>query len=486
MTWRKQQHYEVFAWESPRPAALMRIGLGLVLLWDVLGKWPYVVELYSTAGMPMPVFPGSMLEPPSLSAGWAVALHALLVFSLLAVVAGFKTRASLVLAFVLFSWFGLLDFGGTYKKYSVIGQHLLVLMVFTRCHAAWSMDALLDPERRLRTELSPVWPRTLMKVLISCIYLGAVITKIPRPAFGTGDLLTFSLLDVRWGGGRLGMWLSTMPALMMLLSNLTVIFELAAALLLWVPQMRRTMLLLAFGFHAALGISLHIGIFSPMMIVALLAFARESDLQLVRVWFRRLTTGRDGQRRREREAVLSRKRRHGIEWLWYAAAAVVFTALGFAQQYAADDSDVFRGVSPQPWRELDEQTTAEIRNAPVADGTSPAKMQPADYVHRVEIGSRAGNPGNPLLFGSRTEFTRDDLLIAQARTQPRHPQLTLRWKLINPAGDVATTEQTLPPNFTIIRQVFRLSSPNTPPGDYTLVLEAGGDEVARREFRIHE
>ena len=58
----------LFGWESPRPAAIIRIGLGLVLLWDALPRWPDIVELYSTAGMTLPLFPGTLFEPTALSA----------------------------------------------------------------------------------------------------------------------------------------------------------------------------------------------------------------------------------------------------------------------------------------------------------------------------------------------------------------------------------------------------------------------------------
>ena len=77
--------------------------------------------------------------------------------------------------------------------------------------------------------LSATWPRFLLRVMVSAIYLGAVVTKLRLPDFANGDLLMFSLLDDRWGGGRLGMWLATQPRLLVLASFATILFEMVAA-----------------------------------------------------------------------------------------------------------------------------------------------------------------------------------------------------------------------------------------------------------------
>lgn len=455
----------------------MRIGLGLVLLCDVLPKWRHVVELYSTDGTPLPVFPGSVYEPPAVGAVGTIVVYMLLVYALFAVMAGFKTRFSLVLAFVLFTWLAWLDFPGTYKKYSVISQHLLVLMAFTQSHAAWSIDALLDRESRTRSQLSPVWPRTLMCMLLSFIYFGAVVTKIRLADFGTGDLLTFSLLDVRWGGGRLGLWLSTMPALMMVLSYLTVLFELSAVTLLWVPQVRRWMLLLAIGFHASLGVTLHIGIFSPLMVVVLLAFLRESDLALLkRVLRRRENTEEASSSRFERFKETGSKR----VWSWYAATAVLVIAIGLIQQYAADYGQAFSANKVPQWKELDATTVAGIKTATPADGAAYVRMNHADYFHRIDIGNRLGYP---LVFGKNDSFTSEDTIFVLARLQRQHPDMKLVWRMTGPGG-TSETERTLTSQFSHAWIGFQLNGPNTPPGKYTLILEANGEEVARRRFKL--
>lgn len=455
----------------------MRIGLGLVLLCDVLPKWRHVVELYSSAGVPLPVFPETIYEPPALGAVGTIVVYMLLVYALFAVMIGFKTRVSLLVAFVLFTWLAWLDFPGTYKKYSVIAQHLLVMMAFTRSHAAWSIDAMLDREKTTRSQLSPVWPRTLMCALLSFIYFGAVVTKIRLADFGTGDLMTFSLLDVRWGGGRLGLWLATMPALMMVLSYLTVLFELSAVTLLWVSQVRRWMLLLAIGFHASLGITLHIGIFSPLMVVALLAFLRESDLALLTRFIRR-NSGKSAQPggRLNRFSQTSSK----VPWAYYVGAATVVVAIGIIQQYRADYGNAFSANKVPQWKELDAKTVAGIKSATPADGASYVRMKHADYFHRIDIGSRLGYP---LVFGKTDSFTPEDTIYVLARLQRQHPDMQLVWRMTGPGG-TSETERTLTSQFSHAWIGFRLNGPDTPPGKYTLILEANGEEVARRKFEL--
>jgi len=466
----------LFGWESPRPAAVMRIGLGAVLLWDALIHWPYVVELYSADGMPMPLFPGTAFAPPALPAEWAVVLFGLMVFSLGAVVAGWQTRLSLFTAFVLTGWFGLLDSAGTFKKYSVIALHLLLLLAFSRSQAVWSLDRRLDPQRRIRTQLSPRWPRLLMRVLLSSIYLGAVITKLRMPDFANGDVLTFSLLDERWGGNRLGMWLSTQPRLMILLSMGTILFEMAALFLLWVPKTRRAMLLLAFLFHLGIGVTMHVGIFSPLMIVALGAFLRESDLQLamkplVKLRRRTANTGSpDGF-----------PKSPGASWrmrLWssslYLLSAAFFAAAGFGQQYYTDQSGVFQPEKSPPWRAVDEQTADDF--------LAPEPFRVADYFHRVEIGGRLGYRH---LFGERERFRRGLSVYVMTRLIQRTVTLQLECVLIDPNGDEARRHRLeLHPAYNYASFRFRTDVPNRPAGEYTILLIANGKEVARRRFTL--
>ncbi|MCH8830049.1 MAG: HTTM domain-containing protein, partial [Planctomycetes bacterium] len=271
----------LFAPESPRRVAAMRIGLGGTMLYDAALRWPYVVELYSREGMPMPLHPGTSFEPAALDAAMSCTLYAVLLFVLAAVAVGWRTRLSLLAGLVLSAWFGVLDTPGTFKKYSVIALHLSFLLLFCESAAVWSVDALLNPNRRRLTRLTPAWPRRLMQFLIVSIYFGSVVTKVRWPDFSRGELLMFSLLDDRWGGNWFGMWLATHPKFVVLASYGTLLIEFAAVFLLWMRKTRIPMLVLLAAFHLSIGWSMHVGIFSPIMLLGLLAFVQESDLKRI-------------------------------------------------------------------------------------------------------------------------------------------------------------------------------------------------------------
>ena len=466
----------LFGWESPRPAAIIRIGLGLVLLWDALPRWPDIVELYSTAGMTMPLFPGTLFEPTALSARTAVVLYALLLFSLATVALGWQTRISLLLAFVLSVWFGLLDFAGTFKKYSVISLHLLLLLEFTQSHSIWSIDAWIHRNRRRLQLLSANWPRFLMRVLVSSIYLGAVVTKLRLPDFANGDLLMFSLLDDRWGGTRLGMWLTTQPRLLVLVSFATVLFELAAALLLWVPQFRRLVLLLAIGFQLAIGVAMHVGIFSPMMFVALTAFLHESDLQSMTRPLRRLFRQSSAEGIGLLDTVHSRNRRRSIaSLLAFAITAGLCATMGFVYQQTTGGPDPFGDLGQNQWKTIDQKTFDEM--------VISEKPIPEDFFHRIEIGSRLGYRQ---LFGERENFPRGSTIYVMARMAVQRKQpLELQWVLTNAAEkELQRHSSKLNPVYTYVWFAFDTSRPKLPAGEYRIVLEAEGKVVFRKRFRI--
>ena len=188
-----------FTEERPYGMALMRIVLPLVLLIDTCFRHPWAREFYSTDGAPSPLDvnfqrPGMVFIP---GGSLAVALHALLIASLVTSSLGWFTRASLFLATVLYTWFGLLDALSTLTKYTVIASHLLLLLTLSNCGALWSVDAWRKRGSRPREAgeiedhhlQGAIWPARLVQLLVAVVYLGAAITKMHTPAFFNGDQL---------------------------------------------------------------------------------------------------------------------------------------------------------------------------------------------------------------------------------------------------------------------------------------------------------
>jgi hypothetical protein len=480
------------AHESPRVVAIIRMALAGILLFDAALRWPYVVELFSTAGLPMPLHVGTPFEPPALSATLAALLFSLKLFALFAVLIGWRTRLSLVVLFVLFGWLGLLDFIGSFKKYSVISLHMLFLLTFTNSGGVWSVERWRSRNRDVSTSLSPpfspplspLWPRRLMQILLCTIYLGAVITKVRRRDFATGDLLMFSLLDDRWGGGWFGQWLSTQPHLLVLASMSTIFFEIAFPLLIWMPQLRRSMIVCGILFHLGLAAGMSLAVFSPIMLVLLLAFANESDLQWVASGLRRLPMmgkhfpSRDSSITRAPLTTPSPPRTDSagrVVWglLVYTAAAATAMGLGYAQQRSADWYGVFDGSINERLVPLNKDNVEYV--------LSEESPEFHEYIHRIEIGSRVSNFH---MFGKREQFTSSDVVHVLIRLVQEHPPMELQAMLLAPDGQ--TSDQFLIPLQTAQTHAtigFRLS-PNMKPGRYRIVIQINGYDVAEQTFEL--
>ena len=201
----------LWAEERVETVALVRMGVGLLMLWDVATTFRHTIELYSTAGPALPMFrslgPVSWWIPtPTL----AVLAQGLLGFVSGAIVLGWRTRTSLLLGALLLAWLRPLDLCWTFAKPTLIWLHLLVLLAWSRCGAWASVDAASEQETQPAGQ-GPIWPRRLIQGLACFIYLGAAVTKLNAPWFAGGELLQYSLLDRGWGGTAWGQWLATSP-----------------------------------------------------------------------------------------------------------------------------------------------------------------------------------------------------------------------------------------------------------------------------------
>lgn len=429
----------LFAVESPRPRAVMRIGLAAVLLWEFARKWPFTVELYSSAGN-VTAFPG--FPEIVLSASTAVMLHTFILMSLAAVMFGWWTRLNLIVSAVLMLGFAFQDAISTLTKYTVIGSHLLILLAFTQSGAVWSVDAWLRRRSTSAIPLSPVWPRRLMQLLVCGVYWGAAVTKIRLPSFATGDLLEFSLLDDAYGGTYLGHWLATHSEWLIVGSLLTVFYEVLFPVLVWIPRMRRVMLCCGVLFHSTLWATMHLEIFSPLMIVALTAFTDERDWKWLR-WNR----GQDSSTKvREVGQAFSSAidpratpGRQGYPLLWtavnlvtYAAVAGGAVAFGLHWQKTHDRYGVFGGTGTDEVVEIDADDAITMIDAFEPDY--------ADYVHRVEVGHRLGHRH---VFGDDSTFAVGEVVTIMVRFAQPHPNFILDWKLIPPQADGRTPDETI-------------------------------------------
>jgi hypothetical protein len=239
-----------FAEQRPYGMALMRIVLPLVLLIDTCFRHPWAREFYSTDGAPSPLDvnfqrPGMVFIP---GGTLAVALHALLIASLVTSSLGWFTRVSLCLATVLYTWFGLLDALSTLTKYTVIASHLLLLLTLSNCGAMWSLDAWRKRGSRALgvdgagvdggedTQIqAAIWPARLVQCLVAVVYLGAAITKMHTPAFFNGDQLMYWTMTYVNNVHPLGDWLSQHPLVLSVFGYVTIVWEISFLFVVFHP-----------------------------------------------------------------------------------------------------------------------------------------------------------------------------------------------------------------------------------------------------------
>lgn len=449
-----------FASESPRPLALMRVLLGLVLLCESAARWPRSIELYSSAGRPMPVFAAA--EPLAFGPDVTVAAQTLLVLASAAVMVGWRTRLSLIAAAVLLTWLGSLDSPGTFKKYSVIQVHLAVLTACASSGSVASLDAWRrDPTAAVR--LSPRWPRRLIQFLVCAIYLGAAATKVRLAEFVSGDLLEFALLDDLWGGRPLGRSLAGDGTLLQAGAAATLAFEFLFPVLVWIPKLRRPTLALAVAFHLSLHALLHLGTFSWVMLCGLIAFLDESDLRKVRIPRFWPTPSIPAEPRPFRFAPPLRDT--------IAVAALVLG--GVWVQHALDWYGVFgrtpRGTYDEiPRDELDEILAAQLPAYP-------------DYVRRLELGEGVANFRT---MGESRNFAPGTTVHALARFVRRRPRMNVAWLLVDSEGrEAARIAKTLEVDVSHATAGFDLPD-GAPAGRYRVVLQLDGVDAAEKVFDV--
>ncbi len=480
----------LFAKESPRPLTLVRIGTGIVGFLYLAYRWPFAAELYSSAGFPAPLLPGTWLEPPTLNAAATVTLCSLALFAFAAMTIGWQTRISILVALFSFGWLALLDGVGTFKKFTAIQLHLLLLLSVSGCGTYWAVDRWLDNQSQNACPIIPCWPRRLIQLLVCSIYWGAAATKLHMPGFATGELLLFSLLDVHWGGRTLGMWLATKSDLVRISSMAVVVFEIGFPLLVWVPRLRRLMIAAALVFHVILCMALYLSIFSAVMLVALLAFLDERDLKwfdslfaavrsriVARRWANlsgdRSAIPLPGSRQSTTKAKVPFRRQRLVSLVAYFAVVCLWSTAGLAIQHFGGSFGLTHDRNPPAPRVISQSEIDEML----------AEQLPAyeDYFHRFMVGSRYSNFQ---VFGETDSFGKGMTIYVLSHLGLDHPSLQMEGLLLDANGnEAATFQHRIEPSQSYSVNGFQIGQ-TLKPGRYQIVLKADGHQVFRRNVRV--
>jgi hypothetical protein len=259
------------------PLALYRAGFGALLVGEALERLPYATELFSSEGYHSSRF--HVFVPPPAAAVVLVLASAL---SAGALALGWRTRASALATLFTWGWLFAIDQINE-KSLHTIQLVVLAMLALSDCGAVRSLDA-----RGLRgNDDVYVWatPQRLLQLQFVQVYFFAGVAKLFAPGWVAGDVLARSMHS-RWAT-ELGLWVGTaMPQRgWRVLALVSVLYELLAPWLLFVPWARRYVIAVGLSFHLGIEATLGIGWLGRHFILALvLLYPDSSEVRRVFRW----------------------------------------------------------------------------------------------------------------------------------------------------------------------------------------------------------
>ena len=470
-----------FEQETPFGMALVRIFLPLSAGIPMALRFPHVRELYTTDGSPVQLFEmyrqGAVL--PVLSPAIAVPLYGIMLLCMLSSIVGFRTRTSLCVATVLYSYFNVLDGIGTLTKYSVIASHLMLLLTVSHAGSVWSVDALLKKRSgdvNVLPPRFPVWPARLVQLLFAFIYFGASITKIQTAEFFSGDQMRYWMLS-NWNyENPIGEAVAMSSPLLLISAYLAVVWEVLFGFLVWRPRGRVIMLAAGAFFHFMTWLTLGLYVFPAICLSGYFAFVSEQDI----VRLRRVSIFRPLKAVLHLPAlavtrvagVFPQTMPAGITWTCLIAVA----AIGATE--AELQMDVYQTRSQSGLMNLipmDQDvalTMLQDRN----------QVREHDKFFNFEIGtSTIGYQ----LSNRRTEFAVGDTMIAQCNLNPPHEDMWVECLLQD--DEERTIEQfgQFVPRESLRANFFYTVDSKLVSGRYSMVLKSANQEIYRRHFSLN-
>lgn len=470
--------------EVPYGLALMRITLPLIQLAVVLPRWWHARELYSSDGVPTPLWVSYGLTQglPIPSATIAVVMMSLLVVLLMTASAGWFSRCSMGAAAALFTYLSVLDCNSTLDKCVCICVHAMFLLSMSSCGEVWSVDAWLrgarDPAAAAVSPRFPAWPRRLLQLLIGIIYIGAAATKLHTPGYFSGDQMLCWMLTDLTGEHPLGKQLSLHPALLPLTAYVTLIWEIAFIFLAWRGYGRACMLGVGVLFHSMTWALLGLSVFPLTYMCFYLAWINERDIARVSVLLRRFGGLRTLPMWIATAVSAPRRLAAQVGPIQSATAfSLVLAATAFTGVELERRGDVYGELSaggPPTLQRIPAGRVAELLS-------QDSGLRAEDKVFSFELGS--------FMLGEyvadrRREFDYGDDAVVQCSLTPPHEDLWVEFNLVDAEGRVVSRHGQI-----VAREQLRTSHSMTlnrdlPAGDYAWVLRLDGRDVATRSFTL--
>lgn len=479
-----------YATEVPFGMAMFRMVLLVALLMAMVPRWSRTREIYSADGAPAPLaltygYPGLL---PELPGSIVVALHSVLIFTLVTSLIGWRTRPSLWISLVLYSYLNLHDSLGTMNKYSVIASHGLLLLGLSHCGAIWSVDAWLERLHRREAGLPPAllpaaysaWARRLSQLFIGIVYFGAAVTKIHTPAFFSGEQLQSWMISDYNLRTALGHYMSQFPSLLVMMGYIAIVWEMLFLFIAWRGIPRAVMIFLGVAFHVMTGFTLGLDIFPIVCIAFYFSFIDEHDVAAIsRAW----NGSRLARLWRNAVSIPARTVLAGLRAISHIPlpptaaflfAAAMIAAVGVEVEHLSDPYGVRRPEGPYALQEMDREAVKELL-------TPTEPIRPKDKFTSLETGTMvvAGH-----LIDRKTEFKQGETMMVEFGVAPPHEDMWVECNLhdsrnrqFNNIAQPITREM-------LHGSVYFILSEAMDPGEYWVVVKAAGKEVIRKPITL--
>jgi hypothetical protein len=258
-----------------RVPALFRIGLGLVVLSDIVDRLRDLFGFYTDLGLVAARSPLQRWLRPSLfdAFGSPAGVSVLFTFGLLAAAAflvGYRSRLATALL-----WLFMLSLSNRNPHIADGGDTVIRMLLFWTLFldvgAALSLDVRLG--RRPRQASVPAAPLRLVQLQVAVIYLFTFLAKT-GPSWRDGSAVLRAVASAEWGRG-LAPLLAAHPGLCRALTWATLALEGSFAFLVlspWRPSVTRAVALGAgTALHLGILLTMRVGVFSEVMPVSYLA-----------------------------------------------------------------------------------------------------------------------------------------------------------------------------------------------------------------------
>jgi hypothetical protein len=492
-----------FAQEIPFGMALVRLSLPLVILVDIVRRWPFARELYSTDGA-IASLSSNFGNPdllPEFSGPVAVGLFTILGLLLVTSAIGWCTRLSLLGVTVLYFYFTTLDCLSTVTKYTVIANHVFLLLAVSNCGNLWSVDAWLKRRKAEKAGLpapdprGEIWPQRLAQILFGMIYLGASITKMHTAGFFSGDQLVYWMMTYLNNEHPLGDHLTRYPLFVSISCYATFLWEIVFIFTVFQPKMRWWVLGIGTIFHVMTGFTLGLIVFPIVITASYLVFLDEKDFRTIFTWplFRRFARFLpDSQYVPNSAAASPRTVESAIEsareWRFGSTAAFAMTVvavclIGIEAEYLMDPYKLRGPDGPLP---LTVMADAEVQRLLSPD----MPLRQCDKLLAFDLGKTL--VGEHLATHCK-EFQMGEQLVAQVTLSPPHGDMWLDCVCCEATtdsnGDLVPGRILYKTGHVMTREAFRSNfyfrmDDAMEAGDYFLKLRSANEEVARKRFTL--